>query len=81
MSVLSVVCCHILFSATNRSLAPEASYPPWCVVVCDVETLMNEAALDHIKLQRQKKNTYRKIYCFMRVVIIAHVLTNFYIYW
>jgi len=32
---------------------PEESYRAWCVVVCDLENLMNEEAL--IGLQRHKK--------------------------
>ena len=34
---------------------PEESYRPWCVVVCDLENLMNEEALALIGLQRHER--------------------------
>jgi hypothetical protein len=33
----------------------EESYRLWCVVVCDLENLMNEEALAHWGLSRQKQ--------------------------
>jgi len=35
---------------------PEESYWLWCVVVCDLETFVNEEALAHWGLSRQKKS-------------------------
>jgi len=36
---------------------PEESYRVWCVVVCDLENLVNEEALAHWEMLRQiKKN-------------------------
>jgi hypothetical protein len=35
----------------------EESYRLWCVIVCDLETSKNEAALAHVGLLRQKGNT------------------------
>ena len=38
---------------------PEESYREWCVVVCDLENLMNEEVIALIGLQRHsKKNVY-----------------------
>jgi len=34
---------------------PEESYRLWCVIVCDLETFVNEEALAHWVLQRQKQ--------------------------
>jgi len=34
---------------------PEESYRLWCVVVCDLENLVNEEALTHWRLSRQKQ--------------------------
>jgi hypothetical protein len=41
---------------------PEESYRLWCVVVCDLENLMNEEALAHWGLSRQKQ-TKKQIVC------------------
>jgi len=35
---------------------PEESYRLWCVVVCDLENLVNEETLAHWGLFRPKKN-------------------------
>jgi len=35
---------------------PEESYGPWCVVVCDLENLVNEEALAQCGLLRQKQS-------------------------
>ena len=37
---------------------PEESYRPWCVVVCDLENLMNEEAIVLIGLQLPKEKIY-----------------------
>ena len=34
---------------------PEESYQLWCVVVCDIENLVNEEAMAHVGLQCHKK--------------------------
>jgi len=34
---------------------PEKSYRLWCVVVCDLENLKNEAAMTRVGSQRHKK--------------------------
>jgi len=34
---------------------PEESYRPWCVVVCDLENLMDEEAIALSGLQRHEK--------------------------
>jgi len=34
---------------------PEESYRLWCVVVCDLENLVNEEAMTHVGSQRHKK--------------------------
>jgi len=33
----------------------EESYRLWCVVVCDLENLKNEEAMNHVGSQRQRK--------------------------
>jgi hypothetical protein len=33
---------------------PEESYRLWCVVVCDLENLMNEDAMNRVESQRHK---------------------------
>jgi len=35
---------------------PEESYRLWCVVVCDLENLVNEEAMTRVGSQRHKKN-------------------------
>jgi len=35
---------------------PEESYRLWCVVVCDLENLLNEAVMAHWGLSRQKQS-------------------------
>ena len=39
---------------------PEESYRQWCVVVCDLENLMNEEAITLIGLQFHKKERNKK---------------------
>jgi len=34
---------------------PEESYRMWCVVVCDLEKLVNEEAMTRVGSQRKKK--------------------------
>jgi len=34
---------------------PEESYRMWCVVVCDLENLVNENSMTRVGLQRQRK--------------------------
>jgi len=34
---------------------PKESYRLWCVVVCDLENLVNEEAMTHVGSQRHKK--------------------------
>jgi len=34
---------------------PEDSYRLWCVVVCDLENLMNEEAMTRVGSQRHRK--------------------------
>jgi len=36
---------------------PEESYRLWCVVMCDLEKLVNEEAMTRVGLQRHKKKT------------------------
>jgi hypothetical protein len=36
---------------------PEESYQLWCVVVCDLENLVNEEAMTHVESQRHKKKS------------------------
>ena len=50
---------------------PEESYRLWCVAVCDLENLLNEEALAHWGLSRQKKYTY--IYIYMCVCVCVCV--------
>jgi hypothetical protein len=41
---------------------PEKSYRLWCVVVCDLYNLVNEAAMTRVGSQRhKKKNIYNTI--------------------
>jgi len=64
------VCCECCV-LTGRVLCdelitrPEESYRLWCVVVCYLENLVNEEALSHWGLLRQKK--YIKM-CFRSIV-------------
>jgi hypothetical protein len=37
---------------------PGESYRLWCVVVCDLENLVNEEAMTRDGSQRHKKNSY-----------------------
>jgi len=37
---------------------PEESYRLWCVVVCDLENLVNEEALTRVGSQRHRKKKY-----------------------
>jgi len=37
---------------------PEESYRLWCVVMCDLEKLVNEEAMTRVGLQRHKKKTW-----------------------
>ena len=54
------VCCECCV-LSDRGLCdglitrPEESHRLWCVVVCDLENLMNDEALDHWGILRQKK--------------------------
>ena len=56
---MSVCCeCYVL---SGRGLCdelitrPEESYRLWCVVVCDLENLVNEEAMTRVGTQRHKK--------------------------
>jgi hypothetical protein len=55
-----LVCCECCV-LSGRGLCdglisrPEESYRLWCVVVCDLENLVNEEALAHWGLSRQKQ--------------------------
>ena len=49
------VCCECCDELITR---PEESYRLCCVAVCDLETLVNEKAMAHVGLQRQKKKHY-----------------------
>jgi hypothetical protein len=53
-------CCVLLCRGLCVGLItrPEESYRMWCVVVCDLENLMNEGALAHWGLSRQKQNVW-----------------------
>src|SRR5215475_13396569 len=54
------VCCKC-FVLSGRGLCnelitrPEESYRLWCVVVCDLENLVNEEAMTHVGSQRHSK--------------------------
>jgi len=54
------VCCECRV-LSGRSLCdelitlPEESYRLWCVVVCDLENLMNEEAMTHVGSQCHRK--------------------------
>jgi len=45
----------------------EEFYRLWCVVVCDIENLMNEEALAHWGLSRQKQTNYL-VFCLLSVI-------------
>jgi hypothetical protein len=45
---------------------PEESYRLWCVVVCDLENLVNEGTMTRVRSQRHKK----------KVIICLLPLTN-----
>jgi len=56
---------------------PEESYRLWCVVVCDLETFVNEEALAHWGLLRQKnKNWGKKIIMQLGQANFAELLNN-----
>jgi hypothetical protein len=38
---------------------PEESYRLWCVIVCDLENLMNEEAMTRVGSQHHKKKLYK----------------------
>jgi hypothetical protein len=58
---------------------PEESYRLWCVVVCDLENLINEEAMTRVGSQRhRKKNIY--IYMYKYVHIYVCVCVCVYIY-
>ena len=61
MSV-SCVCCVLSGRGLCDELItrPEVSYRLWYVVVCDLENLMNEEALTHWGLSRQKQTKKKK---------------------
>ena len=40
---------------------PEESYRLWCVVVCDIENLKNEEAMNRVGSQRHKKNCFNSV--------------------
>jgi len=50
-------CCVLLGRGLREKLVihPEESYRLWCIVVCDLENLVNEEALAHWGLLRQKQ--------------------------
>ena len=41
---------------------PEESYRLWCVVVCDVENLMNEEAMTRVGSQSHRKKIPRLLF-------------------
>jgi len=43
---------------------PEESYRPCCVVVCDLENLVNEEAMTRVGSQSHRKKKYIYIYFF-----------------
>jgi hypothetical protein len=55
-----LVCCECCV-LSGRGLCdqlitrPEESYRLWCVVVCDLENLVNEEAMTRVRSQRHKK--------------------------
>ena len=55
------VCCECCV-LSDRGLCdglitrPKESYRLWCVVVCDLENLVNEEAMTRVGSQRHKKN-------------------------
>jgi len=55
--------CHECCVLSGRGLCdelitrPEESYRLWCVVVCDLENLVNRVALGHWGLSRKKKKS------------------------
>jgi hypothetical protein len=60
------VCCEC-FVLSGRGLCDELItlseefYKPWCVVLCDLETFVNEEALAHWGLSRQKQRNKQNI--------------------
>ena len=54
---------------------PEESYRMWCVVVCDLEILVNEKALAHWGLSRQKKIHV----CVLLSINSIHVLSEWWL--
>jgi len=58
------VCCECCV-LSNRGLCdelitrPEESYRLWCVVVCDLENLVNEEAMTRVGSQRHRKKKRR----------------------
>jgi len=42
---------------------PEESYRLWCVIVYDLENLVNEEAMTCVGLQRHKKKKNKKTLC------------------
>ena len=54
---VSCECCVLLIRGLCDELItrPEESYRFWCVVVCDLENIVNEEALAHWGLSRQKQ--------------------------
>jgi hypothetical protein len=50
-------CCVLLGRGLCDELIthPEESYRPWCVVVCDLETLKNEEVMTRVGSQRHRK--------------------------
>jgi len=62
------VCCECCVSS-GRGLCdelitrPEESYRLWCVVVCDLENLVNEEAMTRVGSQRHKKKKIHEDLC------------------
>jgi hypothetical protein len=58
---------------------PEDYYRLWCFLVCDLENLMNEMALAHWRLSRQKqanKKTCHSSYQLIREVQYRHKILS-----
>jgi len=65
-------CCVLLGRGLREKLVihPEESYRLWCIVVCDLENLVNEKAMAHWGLLRYKKGKKER-----KKILISSLMT------
>ena len=74
-----LLCCVLSGLCDELIARPEESHRLWCAVVCDLENLMNEVALAHWRLSRQKqtnKKTCHASYQLIREVQYQHKILS-----